>query len=85
MTFSCYSVTNTWCPKIVLHDVRLTLGTPQIPTNLSNHLMKILGTLPPHGVGLHVLVEEFVRVQLWVVAGKEEPWNLVALDFQSGL
>ena len=85
MTVSCCRITDTWCPKIALHDVRPTLGAPQIATNMPNHLMKVLGTLPTQGIGLYVLVEKLVRVQLRAVAGKKEQPNLVTVGFQPRL
>jgi hypothetical protein len=57
----------------------------QIATNLANHLRKVLGTLPTQGIGFHVLVKEFIGLQLRAVAGKKEQPNLISVCFEPRL
>lgn len=44
------------------------MRTPQIRPNLLHHLRLIFGTLPPDGIGLDILIEKFVGIQLRAVA-----------------
>jgi hypothetical protein len=53
------------------HDCWLTLLTTQIPLQLITKLIRRSGTPPTRGVGLHIMVQQLHRIQLWAVAGQE--------------
>lgn len=44
------------------------MRAPQIRPNPLDHLRLIFGTLPPDGIGLDILIEKFVGIQLRAVA-----------------
>lgn len=51
--------------------LRSVLGAPEEAADVADQLPLGPWALTPHGVGLDVLVEEFVRVELGAVAGQE--------------
>ena len=48
--------------EVALHDVRLSLGTSEIETDVANHFWLIPGPLAAYGVGFDILIEQFVRI-----------------------
>lgn len=65
------SVTHLRPAEIASHFVWSVLGTPKEPSDVAYHFPLIPRTLPPYRVGLDVLVEQFVRVELRTVSGQE--------------
>src|SRR5712692_10387410 len=55
----------------------VVLRTPQVAPQVFLHLRLVARTPPAQGVGLHVLIEQFVRVQVRAVAREEKEMNLL--------
>ena len=56
--------------------VGAALGTPQVTSHVSHHLRFVARTPPPDRVGLDVLIEQLVRIEIRAVAGQEHEANL---------
>jgi hypothetical protein len=52
------------------------LGTPQVTSHVSHHLSFVARTPPPDRVGLDVLIEQLIRIEIRAVAGQENEANL---------
>ncbi len=85
MTLSGCRVLHTGCLKVALHDVGVPLRAPEIRANRGQHLSLVPGPLAPEGVGLDILVQELVRVQVGTVAGEEEHPDPLPVDLQPAL
>ena len=56
--------------EITAYDLRPSLGAPQIRSYRRNHLRPIVRSLAAEGIALDVLVEQFVRIQLWTAVSR---------------
>ena len=61
--------------KIIFDNLRLMLRTSQIRPNLPHHFRLVLGTISTYCIGLDILIEKFVRIQLRTVSRKVEQLN----------
>lgn len=58
--------------EVAFDLLRPSLSAPEIASYVSHELPLVARTLASHRVGLDVLVEEFVRIEVRAVAGQEE-------------
>ena len=66
--------------EIIPDNLRAMLSTSQIRSNPLHHIRLIFRTLPTHRIGLDVLVEKLVRIQLWTVTRQVEQPNLLLVS-----
>ncbi|MBW1953369.1 MAG: hypothetical protein JRI50_10605 [Deltaproteobacteria bacterium] len=50
-------------------DVRFTLATTAVPSQLAHQLRLIAGALTTRGIALDILIEQFVRDELRTITG----------------
>ena len=62
--------------KVTLDDGGLALGRAQVPADAVHQLLFVPRSPAAERVALHVLVQEFVRVQLGTVARQEKHLDL---------
>src|SRR3954451_7391006 len=65
--------------KQVLDKCRLLLAPMQMAAHGGDHLGSVGWSALAHGVGLDVLVEQFIGVKLWAIAGRMIKRNRFAL------
>ena len=53
--------------KIVLHQLGPSLSDPKVRTNVVHHFLNVYGTDTAQGVRLHILVQQFIRIQFRAV------------------
>ena len=70
--YLCCRITNVLMFKIISNNLRSVLSTSQIRPNLLQHFRLIVRALPAHRIGLDVLIEKFVRIQLRTVPRQVE-------------
>ena len=58
------------------------MPTPKIPPNSMNHFILSLRPTTPHGITLDILIQIFIRIQLWAVTGKMENLNRILMFLQ---
>ena len=58
--------------EIVGDDVRFALAAPEVAPDLAQQLYLITRALPPQSIAFDILIEQFVRVDLRTIAGKEK-------------
>src|SRR4030042_3295772 len=58
--------------EVVLDDVGLSRSAPEIGAKVRLHLGRTRGAPPTDRVGLRVLVQELVGVELWTVGREKE-------------
>ena len=58
--------------KIVLDYLRLPLTTAEITPHMTYQLALVMSAAPPDGIGLYILIENFIRIQFWTVTRKEK-------------
>lgn len=63
-----------------MHDVRLSLGASEVETNIANHLWLVLGSLATYGIGLDILIEQFVRIQLGTIVREKEQADVTPMS-----
>lgn len=85
MFYTLCGVTDFRMPEISLHLLRLALGAPQVTSHIPDHLRLVAWTPAPNCVGLDILVEQLVRVEIRAVAGKEKEVNLPSVASQPSL
>ena len=61
------------------------LGAPQVTPHVLHHLYLVARTPPPHRVGLDILIEQLVWVEIRAVAPKEKEVNLPPVACQPSL
>src|SRR5881392_247821 len=66
------SIANMLFLKQVLDKRRLLLAPMQMATDGGDHLGSVGWPALAQGVGLDVLVEQFIGVKLWAVAGQDD-------------
>src|SRR3989337_1886602 len=76
MTYLRSSVSHVLFVKVGTDDVGAALSRPQIGPDAADQFGLVDRTAAADGVGLDVLIQEFVRIQLRAVARKEEHPNL---------
>ncbi len=74
---SCCRVLDRFSLEITPDQVGLFLTAEQIPTNVSKHLRHIPGSKPSRCVGFHILIQQFIRVQIGAVAGEKDQPDLI--------
>ena len=79
------SVLDVAFAKIVLHQLGPSLRDPKIRANVVHHFMDVHGTNTTQGVRLHILVQQFIRVQLRAVGGQKENSDLCSMLIQPAL
>jgi len=75
-------VTDAFVSEEVLNDVGSALGRADVGADASDHLVPGGGPLTAKGVLLHVVVEEFVGVEVRAVGRKEEDLDLVLVGVE---
>ena len=68
--------------KIVLHQLGPSLCDPKVRANVAHHFLDVHGTNTAQCVGLHILVQQFIRVQLRAVGGQKENSDLCSMLIQ---
>ena len=68
--------------EIALHEISPSLPGQQVRPDGLHHLGQRVRTPAPHGVGLDVLVEHLVGIQLGAVGGQEDETDLVGVFLQ---
>ena len=58
--------------KVPTNNLWSALSTPEIASDIFQHLCFILGPAFAHRVALHILIEEFIRIQFGAVSRQEE-------------
>jgi len=53
--------------KVALHQFGPSLRDPKVRANVAHHLLHVYRTDTTQSVGLHILVEQFIRIQFWAV------------------
>ena len=66
---------NVFMFKIIFDNLRSMLRTSQIRPNLPHHFRLVLRTISTYCIGLDILIEKFVRIQLRTVSRKVEQLN----------
>jgi hypothetical protein len=61
------------------------LGAPQVTPHVSHHLPLVVRTPPPCRVGLDILIEQFVWVEIRAVARQKKETNLLPVACQPSL
>jgi len=80
MTVSVSCISDARGLEVVLDDARLPLRASEVGANGVRHLPEIPGTLAPHRVGLDVLIQKLVGVEIGAV-----PWEPEDADAISSL
>ena len=65
--------------KIISDNLRSVLSASQIRPNLLQHFRLIVRALPTHRIGLDVLIEKFVRIQLRTVPRQVEQPEVLSM------
>jgi hypothetical protein len=65
-------------------DLWVPLPSTQIPVQLIAKLTHRPGTAPARSIGLHIMVQQLHRVQLWAIAGQEVQLDAVGVAPNSG-
>ena len=65
--------------EVVGDDLRSALCTPEVASDVVDHVVLVSGALATHGVGLDVLVEIFIGIELRTVAGKVEQFQRMGM------
>jgi len=63
--------------EVAADNIGTTLGAAQVRADVALQFRRVPGAPPADGVGLHVVVQILIRVQLGTVAGEEEERNPV--------
>src|SRR5260370_18728679 len=79
------SVLDVAFEKRVLHQLGPGLRDPKIRAKVVDHFMDVHGTNTSQGVRLHILVQQFIRVQLRAVGGQKENSDLCSMLIQPAL
>ena len=79
------SVTSIRVPEVTADFLRPALGAPQEAPHVSYQRLFVTGAFPSHGVGLDVLVQKLVRVELGAVPGRKNEANLPPMPLHSPL
>src|SRR5258707_5280712 len=79
------SVLDVAFQKIVLHQLGPGLRDAKKRANVVDHFMDVQGTNTTQGVRLHVLVQQFIRVQLRAVGGQKENSDLCSMLIEPAL
>jgi len=58
--------------KIVLHQLWSSLSDPKVGTNVVHHFLNVYGTDTAQRVRLHILVQQFIRIQFRAVRWQTE-------------
>ena len=58
-------------PEIVGDYVRFALAASEVAPDLAHQLRLFTRALPTQGIAFDILIEQFVRVDLRTIAGKE--------------
>ena len=82
MFYTSCGVADFWVTEVGSHFFGSTLGAPQVTSHVYHHLRFVAGAPPPNGVGLDVLIEQLVRIEIGAVAGQEEKTNLPSMAGQ---
>ena len=69
-------VANVWMPKVATNLLRSPLGAPHEASDVGQQLAPVPRPGPSHHIGLDVVVEILVRVELGAVAGQADQANL---------
>ena len=65
--------------KIISDNLRSVLSASQIRPNLLQHFRLIVRALPTHRIGLDILIEKFVRIQLRTVPRQVEQPEVLSM------
>src|SRR6266481_524689 len=76
------SVLDVAFTKIVLHHRGPRLRDPKVRTNVVHHFLYVNGTDAAECVALHILFQQFIRVQLRAVRGQKENSDLCSMLIQ---
>jgi len=68
--------------KIISNNIWMTLSASKIRTDIANHLRLIPRSAAAMSIALYILVQQFIRVELWAVTGKTEYFNTVSFVIQ---
>ena len=66
------SIPHIFLVKIVLDYLRLPLTTMEITPHMTYQLALVMSAAPPDGVGLYIMIENFIRIQFRTITRKEE-------------
>ena len=69
-------------PEIGSHGARVPLSNSQIRTNISDQLLLIPGTNATERLGLNVLIEQLLRIQIRTVGQQPEQSHLGSVPLQ---
>ena len=75
----CCRIANILMLEIISDNLRSVLSTSQIRPNLLHHFRLIFRALPTHRIGLDVLIEKFVRIQLRTVPRQVEQPEVLSM------
>jgi len=68
--------------KVASDNLRLSLSAPQVRPDLAHHFALVLRALAANRIGLHILVEQFIRIQLWTVSRQKDHPHGLAMGFE---
>lgn len=71
--------------KIVFDPFRTSLGAPKVAPNIFQQLHFVPGAFSAHRIGLHILIEQFIRVQLGAITGQEKKTHPQSMLFHPSL
>ncbi len=66
------SVTHTWVVEVAADFRRLPLSAPKIPAHIGHQLALSVGALSSDRVGLDILVETLIRIEIRAVAREKD-------------
>jgi hypothetical protein len=57
--------------EIIGDYVWFALATPEVTPDLADQLRLITRALPTQGIAFDILIEQFIRIDLWTIAGEK--------------
>lgn len=68
--------------EVFLDDVRFSLPAAEVTPGIGQQLLFVTGAAPAQGIGLDILVQQFIRIQLRTVTWQEKQTDPVFMNLQ---